>query len=138
MEYESVEALIREEQLASKGNFINRINIEDYLDKIRSKAEFLTYYVKGECKGFVAFYCNDPFKKNAFITLVLVSPRLRGQGISKVLLSGVLSFCKLREFKNCSLEVQKNNFSAMKVYRNLGFEIVEEDEEKYIMKVALN
>lgn len=138
MEYESIEALIREEQLVSKGNFINSINIEDYLDKIRSKAEFFTYYVKGECAGFVAFYCNDPFKKNAFITLVLVSSRFRRQGISKILLSSVLSFCKLREFKNCSLEVRKNNFSAMKVYSSLGFKVVEEDEEKSIMKIALN
>ncbi|MDT9701955.1 GNAT family N-acetyltransferase, partial [Streptomyces sp. P17] len=91
-----------------------------------------------ECAGFVAFYCNNPSKEDAFITLVLVSPFFRGRGISNILLSCVLDICKSRNFKTCTLEVKNNNLSAIRVYSNLGFLKVEENEEKTIMKIKLN
>lgn len=138
MEYEKIENLIRKEQVTSNGEFVSNIEIDAYIEKIRSRAELITHYIEGECAGFVAFYCNDPLKKSAFVTLVLVSERFRGQGISKNMLKCVLDVCKFREFKECSLEVRSDNYPAVKVYSDLGFIKVEENEGLTVMKVDLN
>lgn len=39
-------------------------------------------------------------------------------------------------YKQASLAVQKSNY-AVKLYKKVGFEIVDENEEEYIMKCIL-
>ncbi|MAM00606.1 MAG: hypothetical protein CL583_19410 [Alteromonadaceae bacterium] len=137
MEYELIEALIKKEQISSRGQFIKDIALDDYLKKIKSNAEFVSHYAEGQCVGFVAFYCNDPSRRNAFITLVLVSPDFRGQGISQKLIRYVLDICKKRRFEACSLEVLRGNQFAVQVYKRIGFKIVSERNGKIFMRTLL-
>jgi ribosomal protein S18 acetylase RimI-like enzyme len=44
----------------------------------------------------------------------------------------MLSLLKKENYKQVSLAVQKKNYAA-KMYQKLGFEVVRENEEEYIM-----
>ena len=56
----------------------------------------------------------------------------RGLGIGTAMMKQMLTELKLRGYQKTSLAVQKENY-AVKMYKNVGFEIVDENEEEYIM-----
>ena len=56
----------------------------------------------------------------------------RGRGIGTEMMKEMLAILKISGYKQASLAVQKANY-AVKMYCNLGFEIVDENEEEYIM-----
>lgn len=56
----------------------------------------------------------------------------RGFGIGTAMMKEMLALLKSRGYSRVSLSVQKANF-AVKLYRKVGFEIVREHEEEYIM-----
>lgn len=56
----------------------------------------------------------------------------RGLGIGTALMKQMLTELKERGYQKASLAVQKANY-AVKMYQNVGFEIVGENEEEYIM-----
>lgn len=60
----------------------------------------------------------------------------RGQGIGTKLMKEMLALLKEKGYKQASLAVQKANY-AVKMYRNVGFRIVDEDAEEYIMVCEL-
>lgn len=61
----------------------------------------------------------------------------RGYGIGTELMKRMLQELEERGYKKASLAVQKANY-AVKMYKNVGFEIVDENEEEYIMLCRLN
>ena len=61
----------------------------------------------------------------------------RGYGIGTELMKTMLKYLKKSKYKQCSLAVQKANY-AVKMYLNVGFEIVDENAEEYIMICKLN
>lgn len=56
----------------------------------------------------------------------------RGLGIGTVLMKKMFAILKDTGYEQVSLSVQKANYAA-KMYRKLGFEIVKENDEEYIM-----
>lgn len=56
----------------------------------------------------------------------------RGQGIGTALMREMLEVLKNAGFSRASLAVQKANY-AVKMYKKVGFEIVGENDEEYIM-----
>lgn len=56
----------------------------------------------------------------------------RGKGIGTDLMKTMLKLLKEKGYKKASLSVQKNNY-AVKLYKNIGFKIIDENEEEYIM-----
>ncbi|MBU9724513.1 GNAT family N-acetyltransferase [Diplocloster modestus] len=56
----------------------------------------------------------------------------RGWGIGTALMQEMLCILKRRGYQQVSLAVQKENY-AVKLYKKVGFEIVDENEEEYIM-----
>ena len=56
----------------------------------------------------------------------------RGYGIGTALMKRMLCELKKRGYEKTSLSVQKANY-AVQMYLNVGFEIVDENEEEYIM-----
>ena len=61
----------------------------------------------------------------------------RGLGIGTELMNQLLDLLKTKGFKQSSLSVQKANY-AFKMYRKLGFEIVRENDEEYVMAIKLD
>ena len=56
----------------------------------------------------------------------------RGFGIGTAMMKGILTLLKSHGYSRVSLSVQKANYAA-KLYLKVGFEIVRENEEEYIM-----
>lgn len=60
----------------------------------------------------------------------------RGMGIGTALMKEMLCTLKDKGYKQASLAVQKSNY-AVKMYKKVGFEIVNVNEEEYIMLCRL-
>lgn len=60
----------------------------------------------------------------------------RGRGIGTEMMKTMLTELKTRGYQKTSLAVQKANY-AVKMYKRVGFEIVDENEEEYIMVCEL-
>lgn len=56
----------------------------------------------------------------------------RGKGIGTKLMETMLKLLKDKGYKKTSLAVQKNNY-AVKMYQKVGFKIIDENEQEYIM-----
>lgn len=65
-----------------------------------------------------------------------VYKKYRGLGIGTSLLEQLLSVERIAGYSKISLSVQKNNY-AVKMYEKIGFDVVNENSEKYIMVVNL-
>lgn len=60
----------------------------------------------------------------------------RGLGIGTAMMERMLAELRLRGYRRTSLAVQKANY-AVRMYKRVGFEIVDENEEEYIMVCEL-
>ncbi|RHP31231.1 GNAT family N-acetyltransferase [Lachnotalea sp. AF33-28] len=60
----------------------------------------------------------------------------RGLGIGTALMKEMLRILNEKGYKQASLAVQKANY-AVQMYKKMGFEVVDEDEEEYIMLCRL-
>lgn len=60
----------------------------------------------------------------------------RNMGIGTALMRDMLEFLKNKGYKRTSLSVQKANY-AVRMYQKVGFEIIDENEEEYIMVCQL-
>ena len=56
----------------------------------------------------------------------------RGYGIGTAMMKEMLRLLRIKGYKRASLAVQKANY-AVKMYKNVGFRVVDENEEEYIM-----
>lgn len=56
----------------------------------------------------------------------------RGAGIGTALMEEMLRILKQRGYRQASLAVQKANY-AVRMYRKVGFQTIDENEEEYIM-----
>ncbi len=64
---------------------------------------------------------------------ISLEPAYRHQGIGSSLMKTMLSHLAQCGYQAASLSVQKENYAA-RMYQTLGFEIIAEHEEEYIMK----
>ena len=62
--------------------------------------------------------------------------KYRGFGIGTAMMKEILTLLKSHRYSRVSLSVQKANYAA-KMYLKIGFEIVRENEEEYIMVYCL-
>ena len=60
----------------------------------------------------------------------------RNMGIGTALMRDMLEFLKNKGYKQTSLSVQKANYAA-RMYQKAGFEVIDENEEEYIMVCRL-
>ena len=63
-------------------------------------------------------------------------PEYRNKGIGTRLMREMLSLLKEHGYKQASLAVQKANY-AVRMYKEVGFEIIDENEEEFIMVCRL-
>ena len=86
--------------------------------------------ISGEVKGFG--YVDDETPEFA----ISLFPAYRNQGIGTKLMLAMIDYLRNKGYKQCSLAVQKANY-AVKMYKNVGFEIIREKEEEYLMVCKL-
>lgn len=124
-------------------DFYNQIynNADVIIDLARKFLEYAYFEVamsnNNTCCGFVAYYANDYFTLNAFVSMIVVKKEFQKLGIGKRLLEQVINRSKYFGLKSLSLKVDKTNENAINFYINRGFQIVEDRDASYIMKLKL-
>ena len=83
-----------------------------------------------EIKGFG----NVDDKTPEFV--ISMFPEYRNKGVGAKLMQKMIEYLKGKGYAQTSLSVQKKNY-AVKMYQKLGFEIICENEEDYIMVLKL-
>ncbi|MBP4060795.1 GNAT family N-acetyltransferase [Aeromonas sp. Prich7-2] len=126
--------LINAEQDLQNGQFYPD---HEYLDKISQRAELVIHRAAGKTLGFVFFYCNAESKEFSYITLIATSNAARGQGIGYSLVNQVLFLSKQRGYRACRLEVRKSNKPALAFYERMGFQIIEDRNDRFLMSMAV-
>lgn len=85
----------------------------------------------GEIKGYGYIDSKTP----EFAISLL--PEYRKSGIGTALMKRMIDYLREYGYKQASLSVDKNNY-ACKMYKGLGFKIIEEKENDYLMLLQLN
>lgn len=111
--------------------------VEEYVEKLIKNAVIIPHYEEGSLQGFIAFYANDPNKEKAFLSLILVSPKMQGQKIGNFLIQYSVAVLQNRKFQFYDLEVLKINEKALFFYKKNGFEVIGEKDLFYIMRKKL-
>ena len=112
-----------------------------YIDGFNTKKDdhCLVAEVDGKIVGAVWVRCIDGYGKVDSKTpefAISLYPQYRGKGIGTALMRAMLDYLKKSGYTKTSLAVQKDNY-AVKMYKNVGFETIGENEEGFIMVCKL-
>lgn len=99
-----------------------RVEMNDYAQKIASKAMKFEAWSGSTLVGLVAAYCNDQEKRIAHITSVSVLKEWMGQGIAVHLIKQCIEYAKVSGMRQISLEVASDNAPAIRLYEKSGFD----------------
>lgn len=61
----------------------------------------------------------------------------RNQGIGSALMNKMIDYLKRKGYSQASLSVQKANY-AVKLYKKVGFQVIRDENEEYVMRLQLN
>lgn len=87
--------------------------------------------ISGDIKGYG--YVDDDTPEFA----ISLFDEYRNQGIGSRLMTAMIDHLRKGGYKQASLNVKKENY-AVKLYFKMGFEVIREDEEDYLMVLKLN
>jgi len=100
-----------------------KIDFHSYAEKILEKALFFVAVSDNLILGFIAFYCNDEAKKNAYISLIGVQNEFRRYGIGDLLLTKAIQYIRNRNYQSVGIETWEGS-NGMYLYQKHEFEIV--------------
>lgn len=138
---------------------INRLCLpENYTDRFfvdlhrRFPKTFIVAEAEGQVVGYAMcrietglsiFGLRGLIKKGHIVSLA-VMPNYRRRGIGEALVREVMENMRSYKAEQCFLEVRKSNRSAIKLYKNLGFQISRtlthyyaDGEDAYLMSIDL-
>lgn len=108
-----------------------KVNLEEYIDKILKKANLICCYSPNRTLiGLIIFYCNNTITHKAYISLVGVHKNFRGKGIAKKMMEECISFIDQQNYP--IIGIHSNNPTAIRLYKNFNFQIVEGGTRKYM------
>src|SRR3954453_8177519 len=99
--------------------------IDAYAEKLAKRADRFEAWRDDELIGVVAMYCNDPDRRQAFVTSVSVDAAARGRGVASALLATAVDYARGYGMDRVALEVDVNNAPARALYVRAGFKEVE-------------
>ncbi|MFL2105204.1 GNAT family N-acetyltransferase [Desemzia sp. FAM 23991] len=114
-------------------------NLEEYSNKLLSKAQ--TFVIENEKTelGFITFYANDFEKNIAYIVFLGVSSSCQGKKLGQKLLNQCLNTVFELGMKEVRLEVRVDNIKALNFYQKNNFYITEKASEiSYYMTKKLD
>lgn len=114
-----------------------RIDISTFSDKIFEKAIKFEAWHNNILIGLVSAYFNNLETGTGFINNVSVLPEYHKKGIASQLIKNSEDYAKKNNFRQIQLEVNKNNFSAVNLYKKNKFYPVENNGDFIIMKKSI-
>jgi len=113
------------------------VDVSAYAQKLSKKATLFEAWVGNELVGLVALYMNQETHL-AFITNVSVLKNMRGKGIAQELLLNSFKHTAQNRINCISLEVNERNESALVLYKNFGFELVDKNKEQLLLEKKIS
>lgn len=110
--------------------------LEQYAKKLSENAFFIIAKESDNLFGFVAYYKNYS-EGCLYVPLIWVSSKSQRRGIGQKLIS-LLTSLDNNHFHSIMLEVLKTNVNAFAFYKKEKFEIVEDRNEKWLLKRNIN
>ncbi len=98
-----------------------RVRIDDYAEKMATKAARFEAWAGGELVGLVSMYCDKGSLSPAFITNVSVLREWSGRGIASGLLKRCIAYARSLGAVRVVLEVASANAGAIRFYERCGF-----------------
>lgn len=86
--------------------------------------------ISGNIKGYG--YIDDKTPEFA----ISLYKEYRNKGIGSLLMSRMINYLKNKGYEQTSLNVKKDNY-AVKLYKNIGFTVIGENEKDYLMLLKL-
>ena len=121
-------------------SIIEQPELQVYIEDFGKKDDWcLVAEVKGKIVGAVWVRIMDDYGHIDDETpsfAISLYEEYRNMGIGTALMRDMLEFLKNKDYKRTSLSVQKANY-AVRMYQKVGFEVVDENEEEYIMVYRL-
>ncbi len=122
--------------------FSPRNPIYDVYIYVTYGSDLLVADIGGKVVGYIAVMDLD--RETSKIVSFAVKKEFRGRGIGKRLLSTAIERCRERGKKKVLLEVRVSNYVAQRLYKKMGFEIVNvipnyyhDGEDAYLMALDL-
>ena len=127
----------RDETNLAPKSIINTSELQVYINKFgKEKDDYcLCAEVKGKVVGAVWVRNIKGYGSIDEITpefAVSLYRDFRGYGIGTEMMNRMLAYLKQAGYSKASLAVQKDNY-ALKMYLNVGFQVIDQNEEEYIM-----
>ena len=121
-------------------SIIEQPELQVYIEDFGKKDDWcLVAEVKGKIVGAVWVRIMDDYGHIDDETpsfAISLYEEYRNMGIGTALMRDMLEFLKNKGYRRTSLSVQKVNY-AVRMYQKVGFEVVDENEEEYIMVYRL-
>ena len=118
-------------------SIINTPELQVYVQDFGASADDICFVAEVDRKIIGAVWVrvmNDYGHVEAGVPSFAISlyKEYRGYGIGTDLMKQMLTELKNRGYKKASLAVQKANY-AVRMYKNVGFEVIDENDEEFIM-----
>lgn len=115
-----------------------KLELDQYSKKIVEYATRFEAFYNNRLIGLIACYLNDYKSQTGFITNVSVISAFNGKGVAKQLLSMLLQYAAENNFNTISLEVNKLNVPAYKLYKRAGFVLANESHDILQMTIQIS
>lgn len=123
-------------------SIINQPDLQVYIENFGKKKDDICFVAEADGKVVGAVWVRD-MKDYGHIAdgvpsfAISLYKEYRNFGIGTELMKTMLEELKSRGYEKASLAVQKANY-AVRMYKNVGFEIINENDEEYIMVCKLS
>lgn len=114
-----------------------RTDLAVYAEKMARNAAVFANYDAGKMVAMVAIYCNDPACRIAYMTLAAALPEYRRLRLVSGLIQTAIEYLQRRQFKILQLRIDHGNDSAFRLYQGLGFWVVQEEPQGYLMELTI-
>ncbi len=122
VEKADVELFIKKENNSFPVPLSDRVDLNEYVNKIINNAVLYGYYYKNNIIGLIAFYLNREF---TYVTYICVNKEFQSMHLGSKLMKLMEEECKKEQVCRIDLTTNINNNKAQKFYEKLGYKVIE-------------
>ena len=110
-----------------------RLDIDEYGEKLKTCAVNFEAWDGNMLVGIVSAYINNCDIMQAYIPMVCIDKSFSGRGIARRLMHEFINYANEKGFFESKLEVDKDNESAIALYKSLDYKVESQDNDSVFM-----
>ena len=112
-----------------------QVDFDAYVSKMAENGITVAGYLQGDLACAATFYVNDQHSKTAFITQLAVAPKLRLNGIGRILLNHIIGVARKAGMEHIRVEADDRASAARPFLEACGFQVeLENKASVYLIK----